>query len=345
MNIFTLIITQPIFNLLVIIYNYIPGHDFGVAVIIFTALVRLALWPLFKKQLRQTKVMRKLQPELKRIKQEAKGDKQKESQMMMALYKEQGVNPLGSIGLLIIQAPIFIGLVLGLEKLVHDPHQLIKFSYSGIEHLSWIQHVSHHLGDFHVSLFGVVDLTRSAIGGHGFYLPAFILVVISTILTYYQTKQLQPTDKNARKLRDVLRSAKRGEQTDQSEMSAAVGRSTSIFMPAILFFFMINYTSALSLYILVSSLVAYLQQRYAFREDTEEMEEIADKKGASAKTSPSSDKKSQKTTATPSQKSAKDKKHAIIEGEIVDKTAERLGKPPRKTAKNPRTPQRKRRKK
>src|ERR1700730_4191738 len=106
---FTTLIVRPIFNLLVFIYAILPGHNFGLAIIIFTVLTRLLMWPLVKKQLHTAKAMRVLQPELKRIKQEAKGDRQKESMMVMALYKEKGVNPFSSIGLLILQLPIFIG--------------------------------------------------------------------------------------------------------------------------------------------------------------------------------------------------------------------------------------------
>ena len=107
---FTTLIVKPIFNLLVLIYALLPGHNFGLSIIIFTVLVRLLMWPLVKMQLHQAKAMRDLQPKLKEIKAATKGDKQKESLMMMELYKENGINPFGSIGLLIVQIPIFIGL-------------------------------------------------------------------------------------------------------------------------------------------------------------------------------------------------------------------------------------------
>src|SRR4051812_529831 len=113
-HLFTTLIAQPIFNLLVLIYAILPGHNFGLAIIIFTIIVRLLLWPLVKKQLHQTKMMRKLQPELKRIKKEAKGNRQKESMMTMELYKERGINPFGSIGVMLVQLPILIALYSGL---------------------------------------------------------------------------------------------------------------------------------------------------------------------------------------------------------------------------------------
>jgi len=63
-NIFELLIVQPIFNLLMGLYAVIPGGDFGIALIIFTIIVRFALWPLVVSQLHQVKAMRKLQPDL-----------------------------------------------------------------------------------------------------------------------------------------------------------------------------------------------------------------------------------------------------------------------------------------
>src|SRR5690349_20320686 len=110
MNFFDIILVQPIFNILVVIYGLVPGQDFGVALILFTIIVRLLMWPLVKKQLRQTKVMRELQPELAKIKARAKGNRQLESQLMLELYKEKGVNPFSSIGTLLLQLPIFIAL-------------------------------------------------------------------------------------------------------------------------------------------------------------------------------------------------------------------------------------------
>ncbi|HEX7368584.1 MAG TPA: YidC/Oxa1 family membrane protein insertase, partial [Candidatus Saccharimonadales bacterium] len=82
---FTTFIVQPIFNLLVLIYGILPGHNFGLALIIFTVVIRLLLWPLLKKQLHQTKLMRQLQPEIKKIKEKTKGDRKQESLLTMEL--------------------------------------------------------------------------------------------------------------------------------------------------------------------------------------------------------------------------------------------------------------------
>ena len=71
---FDAIVVKPIFNALMLLYSIIPGGDFGVAIILFTIFIRILIYPLVRKQLHQTKLMRKLQPELKKIKKAADGN-------------------------------------------------------------------------------------------------------------------------------------------------------------------------------------------------------------------------------------------------------------------------------
>jgi len=70
------LIVRPIVNLLFVVYNFVG--DFGLAIIIFTIIVKFAMWPLIKKQLHQTRLMRKIQPELAEIKKNCKGNRQLE---------------------------------------------------------------------------------------------------------------------------------------------------------------------------------------------------------------------------------------------------------------------------
>jgi YidC/Oxa1 family membrane protein insertase len=306
-DLWNLLIVQPIFNLLVLIYALIPGHNFGLAIIIFTVTVRLLMWPLVKKQLHQVKVMRQIQPELKKIKQASGGDKRKESLMMMELYKERGINPFGTIGVLLLQIPILIGLYIGLQKVLKDPGQLETFAYPFFQHLPWIEHIAHHLKEFDATLFGFIDLKRSALGPAGAYWPAMMIVIGSAVVQFFQSKQLSPNTKDSRSLRSILREAKDGKQADQSEVNAAVGRSTRFMLPALIFIFTVNIASALALYWLVSGVTALVQQHMALKEDTEEM-----KAGASAKT-----------------KGGK----AVIEGEVVAQpTPAKAKQPKRKTS-------------
>lgn len=275
---FQTFIVQPIFNLLVLVYALLPGHNFGLALIIFTIIIRFLMWPLVKKQLHHAKAMRKLQPELKRIKKEAKGDRQKESALVMELYKEREISPFGSIGILAIQLVILIGLYSGLQKVINDPQAIIDNAYGFLRELSWMQSLSQNIGQFDETFLGFVDLTRAAIGqGDGIYWPAMIIVIGSAVTQYFQSVQLMPKEKDARTLRQILKEAGSGNQADQAEVNAAVGRSTRYFIPVMILVFTISLPSALGLYWFVSGLVAYLQQAYILKQDEEELEEIADK--------------------------------------------------------------------
>lgn len=280
---FTTLIVQPIFNLLVFIYGVIPGHNFGLAIILFTIVVRLLMWPLIKKQLHQAKLMRKIQPELKKIKKAAAGDKRKESLMMMELYKERGISPFGQIGILLLQIPILLGLYIGLQRVLKDPIELVNFAYPFLQDLSWLKQLGSNINLFDATLFNVVDLTRSAVS-NGIYWPALLIVVASTIAQYFQSKQLVPQDKDARSLRTILREAKQGKQADQSEVNAAMARNTLFLLPALVFMFTIYLPAALSLYWLVSGLVAIVQQSIILRDDVDEMDKVADKPDKKSKT-------------------------------------------------------------
>lgn len=277
---FTHLIVQPIFNLLVLVYALLPGHNFGLSLIIFTVLIRLLMWPLVRRQLHQTKLMRKLQPELKRIKKETKGDKQKEQLMMMELYKENGVNTLSTLSTLILQFVVLIGLYSGLRRVISKPENIVDFAYPALRHLDWMQHLSHHLGDFDNTLFGLIHLDRSALGPKGLYIPGLLLVIGSAAVQFLTSRQLMPTDKNSRRLRDILKEAGSGNQADQSEVNAAVGRSTQYLIPFMVFIFTVNLPSALSLYWLTGGITAYIQQFIALHEDEEDMEKLAGDKPA-----------------------------------------------------------------
>ena len=280
---FTTFIVKPLFNLLVLIYAYLPGHNFGLALIIFTILIRLLLWPLIKKQLHQAKAMRKLQPQLKEIKKQTKGDRQKETKMTMELYKEQGINPVATLPIFIVQIIVLIGLYSGIRQVISNPKNIVSFSYSFVQNTPWIKHLALNLHYFDNTLFGIVNLSKSAVSNAGIYWPAMVIVILSAASQYFQSKQLLPNNKDSKGLREILKSASNGKQADQSELNAAVGRSTRFLLPVMIFLFTVNIAADLSLYWLASGVVALIQQGIALREDEEELEEIADKPSKNVK--------------------------------------------------------------
>lgn len=303
------LIVRPIFNLLVLIYAILPGHNFGLALIIFTIVVRLLMWPLVKKQLHHAKAMRALQPEIQRIKRQTKGDRQQQSLLLMQLYKEREISPFGSLGVLVVQIIILIGLYYGLVRVIADPTALITGAYGFIANLPWIRQLEADIGLFDATLFGVVELKRAAIGAHGIYWPAMALVVGSAVAQYYQSKQLMPSDKNGRTLRQILKEASaKGESPDQMEVQAATARSLRYVIPALVFVFTVGLASALALYWLVSGLVAFIQQARVLDRDQQELQAIADATETETETAASEPVRPKPKTKTKKRKSAKHKK-------------------------------------
>lgn len=276
MNIFELLIIQPIFNLLIGIYSIVPGGDFGISLIIFTILVRLALFPLVKKQLHQTKAMKKLQPKLAKIKAEAKGDKQLESAKMMDLYKEHGVNPFRSILILLIQLPIFIALYQVIRIFTQHRDEIGEFTYGFMRNLEPVQRLIENPDKFNEKLFGVIDLTQPAFSHGTVNFAILVIVLIAVIAQYYMSRQLMPQTESKKGFREIMAEAAEGKSTDQSEMNALISGKMSRVLPFLMLFIMSGLPGALVLYYAVSNLVAVAQQSYLLNQDEEELEELAE---------------------------------------------------------------------
>jgi len=277
-DIFQIFIVQPIFNLLIGIYSFIPGGDFGIAVIIFTVLVRFAMWPLVKKQLHQTKAMQKMQPELAKIKRETKGNRQLESVRMMELYKKHDISPFRSILILLIQVPIFIALYQVIQIFTLHRDQIDKYTYGFMKALEPVQGLIDHPDNFNEKLLGFLDLTKTAIATNPFSINIVLLVlaVIAAVTQYVMAKQVSPKQKNKKKLRDIMNEAADGKQADRSEMNTVMMGSMTKFLPIVMFLIIINLPGAIALYYTVSNLVAVFQQDRVLKEDASEMIEIAE---------------------------------------------------------------------
>lgn len=299
MNIFDILIVQPIFNLLLGLYSIIPGGDFGISLIIFTVLVRFAMYPLVKKQLHQTQAIKKIQPELARIKKQAKGNRQLESMQMLELYKKNGINPFRSIGLLLIQLPIFIALYSVIQVFTLHRDQIAKFSYDFMEGIGPIKQIIEHPEQFNEKLLGLVDLTKSAFTTNGVDIFLVILAIIAGVTQYIMSKQTMPQSENKKRLRDVMSEAAEGKQADQAEMNAIVMNKMMKVLPFFMFFIMITVPGALALYYAVSNIVAVAQQSYLLKKDAEEMDEVADEPVAKPKSGKKATAKAREKAAKP----------------------------------------------
>ena len=276
MNIFDLLVVQPIFNLLIGLYSIIPGGDFGISLIILTVLVRFALYPLVKKQLHQSQAMKKLQPELARIKKQAKGNRQLEGMQMMELYKKHGVNPFRSIGILLIQLPIFIALYSVIQIFTQHREQIEKFTYGFLEGVAPIKQIIEQPNQFNEMFLGIVDLTKAAITTNGVDWILIGLAIIAAVTQYVMSKQTKPHSEPRKGLRQIMAESAEGKEADQAEMNAVVMNKMIKVLPFMMFFIMISVPGALALYYAVSNLVAMAQQAYLLKQDEDELEELAD---------------------------------------------------------------------
>lgn len=275
MNIFELLIAQPVFNLLLAIYSIIPFADFGIAVIIFTIIVRFALWPLVVKQLHQVRAMRKLQPELAKIKKASKGNRQIEGVQMLELYRKHGVKPFRSILILLIQLPIFIALFQVIQIFTTHRDKIEHFTYGFMTNLEPVRALIADPDSFNKLFLGFVDITTTAISAQGVNIFLILLAVGAAYTQYIISKQTSPTSSNKR-LRDVLAEAGEGKQPDQAELNAVMASKMIKFLPFMMFFIMMSLPGAIGLYYVTSNVFAAIQQHFLLKRNAEEMDELAD---------------------------------------------------------------------
>ncbi len=173
--------------------------NYGIAIILLTILVKLVLLPLTIKQTRSMIAMQKIQPEIKKLQEKYKDDKERLSQEMMKFYKENKVNPLGGCLPLLLQLPIFIALYTVLRKYLLTPPTIIIgntfASLTGITGFAGLPAAYANLPITKQASFlwinNLADSTRIAD-------PTFILIILMAATTWYSQKQVMtdPRQKN-----------------------------------------------------------------------------------------------------------------------------------------------------
>jgi YidC/Oxa1 family membrane protein insertase len=230
------IIIHPMVNALILIYNLI-GNNFGIAIILFTILIRAITWPLNAQQMKGAQAMQELQndKEWQDIQKKYAKDKEKLSQEQMRIYKERGINPFASCLPTLIQFPIIIGLYQSIIRaLASTPLSLLQLSrslypFQSIESVIPLN-----------SKFLWMDLGRpESVAVLGYALPTLALVVALT--TYAQAKLTMPAS------------------TNPNDQSAAMSGMMSIYMPLLLGYFALTFASGLSVYFITSNLLGIAQ--------------------------------------------------------------------------------------
>lgn len=293
-----LLIVQPITNILFVIYGFVG--DFGLAIILFTVLVKICMWPLMKRQLHQTRLMRKIQPELAEIKKNCNGNRQLESLQMMDLYKRNNIKPFRSMLTLILQLPILIALYTAIRVMVlpTPSDNLDLRAYPVVREMDNIgevitlqddylkavdrdpEHAADYHYEFHPKLFGLVDLDVRP----GFTsVSAFVMLLFAlgnAFAQYWVSRQQLPSKKSqkSRTFRQILQDAADGKEPDQSELNTVMTGQMSKIMPIMMLLVFINLPGALVFYYCMSNLVTIVQQKYVLSKKEDEMEIAADKR-------------------------------------------------------------------
>src|SRR3989344_428973 len=109
-SLYTAVFYQPIFNVLILLYNVIPGKDLGVSIILLTALFRFVMLPLSMKAAITQKKFTELQPRVKEIQEKFKTNKDQQARELLSLYQKEKVNPFAGILPLLVQIPVLLAL-------------------------------------------------------------------------------------------------------------------------------------------------------------------------------------------------------------------------------------------
>jgi YidC/Oxa1 family membrane protein insertase len=227
---FTTIFYTPLFNALIWLYNIIPGDNMGLAILALTLIIRVILYPIFTWQIRSQKAMQEMQTDIKRIQEQYKNDRTRQSQEMMKLYKEKKTNPFSSCLPLLIQLPIWFALYRSFAQ---------GLSSQGFERLySFVANP----GTINTNFFGIIDLSERSI----------VLAVTAGLIQFWQAKKMMSKlpPKEVRKDKGAV----------DEDFSAIMSKQMTYVMPAVMVFLGISWPSGLMLYIAFSTLLSIAQQ-------------------------------------------------------------------------------------
>ncbi len=231
-DIFSLFIFQPLFNLMVILYNLIP--DLGVVIVVLTLLIRFLLLPVSKKSIESQKKLQEIQPEIEKIKKEYKNDRQQQGLKMMELYKKNNINPASGCLPLIIQIVFLIALYRVF---------MLGIGFNGESSLFY-SFVSNP-GKLNNIAFGFLDLSKVNVP----------LAFLAAILQFVQSKMM---------LAAVPQKPK--EESSEEDFSALMQKQMVYMSPILTLIIGIKFPSGLVVYWIVTTLFMIAQQYFVMKE-------------------------------------------------------------------------------
>ncbi len=227
-------IFNPLYNGLIFLMDILPWIDAGVAVVLFTIIVRLILFPLSKKAIVTQVKMKELEPELNRIKNTMKDDRQGQALKVMALYKEKKVSPFSSFFVLLLQLPIIYALY---SIFIHSGLPIVNTSllYSFVD-----------VPNVNMNFLGIIDIGPRSI------ILALIAAAAQYFQLHYSLASMSLPSSTGNKSPSKLDS--------QMDMAQNMTRNMKYIFPIIVFLISYNISAVVALYWAVSSLFTLGQE-------------------------------------------------------------------------------------
>lgn len=226
-NLYNIILYQPIFNFLVWLYNVLPGHDIGLAIVVLTIFIKLLLYPFSLQALKAQKALSDLQPKIDELKKKYKDQKDLMTKELMKLYQENKVNPFSSCLPVLIQLPFLIAVYQVFMKGLGS--QGLENLYPFVTNPGHINAVS----------MGFLDLAK----------PNLILAILAGAAQFWQSKMM-PLKRPE---------IKEGGAKDEN-MAALMNKQMLYFMPVVTVLIGATLPGGLTLYWFLMTLLTVGQQ-------------------------------------------------------------------------------------
>jgi len=234
--VYNCIFYQPLFNALVWLYNTIPGHDIGLAIVLLTIAIRLILFPLNYKSIKSQKALQDIQPKVDALRKQYKDNQEQLAKELMILYKNENINPFSSCLPVLIQLPFLIALY---QVFIHGlKSQSMEMLYYFVKNPGTMNTVS----------LGFLNLLQ----------PNIILAFLAGAAQFWQSKMMVSK-------RPPLIKGKEIEGSADEKMTAIMNKQIVYFMPIFTVIIGISLPSGLTLYWFLSTLLMALQQVWMFK--------------------------------------------------------------------------------
>jgi len=232
---FNIVLYQPLFNALILLYQWLPNHDFGIAVIALTVLIRIIFYPLGAKAIISQKSLQDLQPKIQEIQKKYKENKEELARATIELYQKAKVNPFSGCLPLLIQLPILVALYQVFWK-GFQPEQM-NFLYSFVAHPT----------EINPYFLGLINLSK----------PNIYFAILAGLAQFFQTKMTSSSS-----FQSQGKKTKEGVDVQISEM---MQKQMLYFFPIFTMMILWTIPSAIALYWTVSSLFSIAQQYLIFK--------------------------------------------------------------------------------